>query len=149
MDDFWDGCVISSKKVRSRTPPRCPWTHFLRTREVFFLFECSCFWIFVILEPCGLLPSTLIFPSRAGWHSCFCWLVLHTCGVSRRRSRLRRSVIFGRSDGAALRAAFGIGQRFALPWGASGGAGFRSFGSGFEVPWLGFEVLGLGFGVSA
>ena len=37
-----------------------------------------------------------------------------------RRSRLRRSARFGRSGGAALRIAFGIGQRFALPWGAFG-----------------------------
>ena len=67
-------------------------------------------------------------------------------GVSRRRSRLRRSAIFGRSDGAALRAAFGVGQRSALPWCTTRGAG-QVLGLGFEVLELGFDVLGLGFEV--
>ena len=73
----------------------------------------------MILEPCGLLPSTLIYLDRAGnirvsVGSCF------TRALPARRSRLRRSALFGRSGGAALRAAFGSGQRFALPWGAFG-----------------------------
>ena len=64
----------------------------------------------------------------------------------RRRSRLRRSAICGRSGGAALRAAFGVGQRFALPWCTTRGAG-QVLGLGFEVLELGFDVLGLGFEV--
>ena len=57
-----------------------------------------------------------------------------------RRSRLRRSAIFGRSDGAALRAAFGVGQRFALPWGAFG-APRSSAGKGSRwILRLGLEV---------
>ena len=41
--DFIEKCAFAD------APPRCPWTCFLRSREVFF-FECSCFWIFVILS---------------------------------------------------------------------------------------------------
>ena len=37
------------------------------------------------------------------------------CALPARRSRLRRTALLGRSGGAALRAAFGGGQRFALP----------------------------------
>ena len=58
-----------------------------------------------------------------------------------RRSRLRRSAILGRSDGAALRATFGVGQRFALPWGAFGVL-YSCLGLGFEILGLGFEVVG-------
>ena len=57
-------------------------------------------------------------------HPYCCWLVL---GKSRASSPIAPSAlsVFGRSDGAALRAAFGGGQRFALPCGAFG-APFRS-----------------------
>ena len=41
-------CFYKNKCLRG-PPPRCPWTHFLRSREVFF-FECRCFWIFGILS---------------------------------------------------------------------------------------------------
>ena len=66
-----------------------------------------------------MLPSTLFHLERAGnihvsVGSCF------TRALPARRSRLRRSALFGRSVGAALRAAFGSGQRFALLWGACG-----------------------------
>jgi hypothetical protein len=133
---------FSQKKALDNSPTQCPWTHFLRSHELAVFFECSGFWI---LEPCGLLPSTIISLAaqdgiRASVGSCFT-----ARGVSRRRSRLRRLAVFGRTDGAALRAAFGVGPALRAGLWRSG-AGFRSFGSGFEVLWLGFEVLGLGFG---
>ena len=52
-------------------------------------------------------------------HPCSCWLVLSARLASSpiAHSALR---VIGRSGGAALHAAFGGGQRFALPWGAFG-----------------------------
>ena len=50
MDDFWDCCDFYRTKCVRYTPPRRPWTHFLRSRDVVFVFECSCFWIRVILS---------------------------------------------------------------------------------------------------
>jgi len=50
MDDFWDGCVILSKKVRSRTPPKVSMDPLFAVSRGGFFFECSCFWIFVILS---------------------------------------------------------------------------------------------------
>ena len=78
------------------------------------------------------------------------------CALPARRSRLRRSALFGRSGGAALRAAFGGRQRFALPWGAFGApAGLHTFGAGFRGLRAGLRGLGptgfngrLGFEVS-
>ena len=65
------------------------------------------------------------------------------CALPARRSRLRRSALPGRSGGAALRAAFGGGQRFALPWAPSAPQlGSTLSGLGSEVCGLGFEVWG-------
>ena len=65
------------------------------------------------------------------------------CALPARRSHLRRSALPGRSGGAALRAAFGGGQRFALPWAPSAPQlGSTLSGLGSEVCGLGFEVWG-------
>ena len=50
MDDFWDGCVILSKNVRSRTPPKVSMDPLFAVSRGGFFFECSCLWIFVILS---------------------------------------------------------------------------------------------------
>ncbi len=67
----------------------------------------------------ALLPSTR-FTFAVQEASVFLSIRVSIDSCEPSRSRLRRSAIFGRSDGAALRAAFGGGQRFALLWGAFG-----------------------------
>ena len=41
--------VFAQKKALEDPPPRCPWTHFLRSHELAVFFEYSGFWIFVLL----------------------------------------------------------------------------------------------------
>ena len=61
---------------------------------------------FMIPEPCGLLPSTRTCLSHAGNIRVLAGLCLARA-LPARRSRLRRSAVFRRSGGAALRAAMG------------------------------------------
>ena len=46
-------CDFIEKSAFADLPPRCPWTYFLRSREVFF------FWVFLFLEFCDFeCPET-------------------------------------------------------------------------------------------
>ena len=49
MDVFWDGCVILSKKVRSRTPPQGGHGPTFCGLAKYFFCECFCFRFFVSL----------------------------------------------------------------------------------------------------
>ena len=49
MDVFWDGCVILSKKVRSRTPPKVAMDLLFAVSRSIFFCECFCFRFFVSL----------------------------------------------------------------------------------------------------
>ena len=81
-----------------------------------------------ILEPCGLLPSTLTCPRRAGnirvsAGSCFCMRL-----ASSPIAPSALSVSPPHPTPPHTPAAFGGWQRFALPWGAFGAPGLRFLG---------------------
>ena len=115
-----------------------------------------------IPEPCGLLPSTLVYPSRAGnirvpADSCFCTRLVaaadrafgaqrQSVGRGGASRRLRRGFGAGPQHGAI---AMSLGCCSTPFWAIPGrlGLGFEVVELKFEVWGLGFKALGLGFGV--